>query len=275
MTHSRLQVPYETRSRREHDLPPSCRMRSRRERPHPSCAGAMKNLTITGIVMMAVLTGTAGRSQAQQGAPPERATGIQEKALFLHLLAPRAYTDPPVSAHRILTARVYPFQDFSISVGDSENPFAKPWDGAITSPLWCTNGAPKPRPLDPLWTSGDATLAGRIEEVDGKFLAHLQGRNRTTLNYFHGQIELEKPVYEQGAYFHGGSVWGVWFALSTNADCSGFLKAIENVTLRRPDVVDRNSPLADRWLGDKPSGAPNAGPGKSVGNSETTDGHRR
>jgi hypothetical protein len=42
---------------------------------------------------------------------------VREKPLFLHLLAPRAYTDPPMPAHRILTARVYPFQDFSISVG--------------------------------------------------------------------------------------------------------------------------------------------------------------
>jgi hypothetical protein len=213
----------------------------------------MKIQTIMGVVTVAVVICAAAGSQRRQNAPaPEGGAGAQEKALFLHLLAPRAYTDPPVPAHRILTTRVYLFRDFSISVDNSENPFAKPWDGAITSPVWSKNGSPEARPLESLWNSGDATLAGRVEEADGKFMAHLQGLNRTTLNYFSGPIELERPVYEQGAYYHG-IVWGVWFALSTNADCSGFLKALEEGSLRRPDIVDRNSPLAHRWVGGKPS----------------------
>jgi hypothetical protein len=165
----------------------------------------------------------------------------------LHLLDPRTYTDPPTPAHRIVTARVHLFQDFSIIVGDPQNLFATPWEGAVTSPLWSKDGSLKARPLSPLWNSGDATLAGRIEEVNGKFVAHLQGFNRTTLNYFHGEIELEKPVYEQGAYYRSNAIHGVWFALSASPDCSAFLRALEDGTLRRPDVVNQNSPLVDPW----------------------------
>src|SRR5689334_7595059 len=148
----------------------------------------MKNPIFIGFLTMAVLVCTA--------APVPEPAASGEKPLFLHLIDPGAYTDPPGPSHRILTARVYPFQDFSIAIGDSENPFATPWDGAATSPIWKADGSPVPRPLQALWDSGDATLAGRIDVVDGKFVAHLQGRNRTTVNYFHGPFELEKPVYE-------------------------------------------------------------------------------
>jgi hypothetical protein len=132
-------------------------------------------------------------------------------------------------------------------VGDPQDLFTKPWEGAVTSPLWSKDGSPKARPLGSLWNSGDAALAGRIEEVNGKFVAHLQGLNRTTLNYFHGEIDLEKPVYEQGAYYRSNFIYGVWFALSASPDCSAFLRALEDGSLRRPDVVDQNSPLVDRW----------------------------
>jgi hypothetical protein len=239
----------------------------------------MKNPLILPLIVVAVVSCTTSRSQvgektlqAQPGADAE------DKLLFLHLLAPRAYTEPTIPAHRIVTARVYPFQNFSVSMGDPEDPFAKPWDGAWTNPLWSTNGTPIARPLESLWNCGDAALAGRIEQVNGKFFAHLQGRNRTTLNYFNGEIALEKPVYEQGGYYHGGSVWGVWFVLSTN-DCSRFVRALEDGTLQSPNVVDRNSPLVDQWVRGKPSAepgaAPNGGPAASPGNSETQEGRHR
>ena len=65
-------------------------------------------------------------------------------------------------------------------MGDPEDPFTNQWEGAWTNARWSTNGTPEARPLQALWNSGEAVLAGRIELVDGKFVAHLQGRNRTT-----------------------------------------------------------------------------------------------
>jgi hypothetical protein len=201
----------------------------------------MKKLIIISTIAVAAVIGTTLRSQPQGGA------GAQDEALFLHLLAPGAFTDPQIPAHRIITARVYPFQDFSISVDDPEGSLTNRWDGGWTNPHWSKNGSPETRPLEPLWNSGDATLAGRIEKVNGKFFAHLQGRNRTTLNYYHGEIELEKPVYEQGGYYRGGTIWGVWFALSANPDCSPFLRALQDGSLKRPNIVDKNNLVRDRW----------------------------
>lgn len=75
-----------------------------------------------------------------------------------------------------------------------DNPFTNHWDGAVTTPQIGTNGVAKIRPLGSIWNSGDAVLAGRVEWRLGKFFARMQGRNQTTLNYFDGVIELEKPV---------------------------------------------------------------------------------
>jgi hypothetical protein len=220
----------------------------------------MKNSLGLAIVMVVLGSCAIPQSHPQEKDPPAQgASGGHEKALFLHLLEAGAETDPRLPAHRIVTTRVYPFQDFSVSVGHPENPFTKPsWDGAFTSPIWSKDGSPEARPLAALWNSGDATLAGRIQTQNGKFLARLQGRNRTTLNYFAGEMELEKPVYEHGGYYHGGALWGVWFVLSTNADCGSFLKALENGQIRRPDVVDRDSPLAKRWVEGKSKPEPDS-----------------
>jgi hypothetical protein len=233
----------------------------------------MKMLVIAGVFLVAQAGFAPLRSQSQrEAAQAQETTAAHDQPLFLHLLAPQIYADPPIPAHRIVTAKVYPFEDFSVSAGDDENPFAKPWDGAVTNPLWSTNGSPKARPLEPIWNSGDATLAGRIEQVNGSFLAHLQGRDRTTVNWFNGKIELEKPFFEQGSYFHDGRIWPVWFVLSTNFECSGFLKALENGSLRRPNIVDRNSPLVDRWTKDKPKAELGAAPsGGSVGSQDKPD----
>jgi hypothetical protein len=169
-----------------------------------------------------------------------------DNALYLHLLVPPIKGQTP--ARRIVTARVYLSREIAVSVGDTEDPFTKGWDGAWTHPLFDTNGVAQVRPLEAVWNSGDAVLAGRIERRDGKFLAHLQGRNQTTLNYFHGEIELEKPVYEQGGSYRGGAIWGVWFALSESPDCQDFLKRLDDGTLQYP-LVDRDSPEAKQWEG--------------------------
>ena len=217
------------------------------------------------VVAPSVLTPLRG--QAQREADSE--STASPMPLFLHVLAGRSYdSNPPRPAHRIVTSRIYLFKDFFVSAGENTSPFAKPWDGAVTSPVW-SNGVPKARPLESLWDSGDASLAGRIDQVGRSFLAHLQGRDRTTVSYFNGKIELEKPVYELGAYYHGGAIWPVWFVLSTNADSSGFLQGLDDGRIQRPDVVDRNDPLAKRWV---ESGS-NAEPGSTANQSQPISPH--
>jgi len=210
----------------------------------------MRDLKILACFVLAIAASSDPRTQAAQGASPAQKGAIapQDK-LFLHLLAPRAYTDPPVPAHRIVTARVYPQQDFAVSIGDTENPFTNGWDGAWTNPIYSKTGVPQARPLEPVFNSGDAVLAGRIERVGGKFSANLQGRDRTALCYYHGEIELEKPFYEQGGLYRSNALSSVWFVLSASPDCSQFLKQLEDGTLRRPNIVQENSSAAKAWEG--------------------------
>lgn len=233
----------------------------------------MRDLNILACFVLAIAASNDPGPQAPQGTSrAQTGTNAPQDRLFLHLLAPRAYTDPPVPAHRIVTARVYPQQDFAVSIGDTENPFTKGWDGAWTSPIWTNTGAPQPRPLEPVFNSGDAVLAGRIEKVGGKFSVNLQGRDRTALCYYHGEIELEKPVYEQGGLYRSNALSAVWFVLSASPDCSQFLKQLEDGTLRRPNIVGQNSPAAKAWegtpapngvltiQGTEPAAAPNPAP---------------
>jgi len=182
---------------------------------------------------------------------PEAETALEQR-LFVHLLAPPSYTQPS-PAHRIVSARIHPSEYFAVSIGDPDNPFTNRWDGALTVPQWSKAAAPEARPLEPFWNSGEAILAGRVDRVNGELIAQLQGRFHTTLNYFHGHMELEKPVYAQGCLFHNDGVWSVWFVLSGNPDCSDFLRALDNDTVHLP-VVDRDSDAAKQWVGHQSSG---------------------
>jgi hypothetical protein len=110
--------------------------------------------------------------------------------LFVHLLTPRYYTDPPIPPKCIATTQIRVGEDFAVSVGES-----------VMNPV----------------------LAGRVEQRGNQFFARLSGRSHTTVNRFEGGIELEKPVESQGGGF-SGSIWTVRFVLSTNSDCSVFLK---------------------------------------------------
>jgi hypothetical protein len=194
----------------------------------------------------------AGNGSGQQRLVPRAALrgsaqgDALQRPLFLHLLAPG--TNAGAGARRIASTRIYLSQDFSVSVGDADNPFTNRWDGAVTTPRIDRNGVAERRPLEPMWDSGDAVLAGRIDLREGQLFAQLQGRNQTTLSYFRGEIELEKPVEEHGAWYRGGAIWGVWFVLSESPDCGEFLVQLDNGTLRSPSVVERNSLEAKRWL---------------------------
>jgi hypothetical protein len=81
--------------------------------------------------------------------------------------------------------------------------------------------------------------------------------------YFHGEIELEKPVHEHGGLYRG-AVWGVWFAFSESSDCSRFLRELDDGTLRLP-LVGIDSAEAKRWEGreDGSPRSPNPEPGAS------------
>ena len=234
------------------------------ERPRPQSVSlrVMKYYLTLSVILGAVLCCDLAQSQSQPTAPDARAAASSpEKPLFLHLLAPGAITNPAIPALRIVTARVYPSQPFSVSIGDPEDPFATPWDGAVTIPRLSTNGSWEARPLGRLWNSGDAALAGRIDQVNGRFFARLQGLNRKTLSYFDGEIELENPVYGHGTYLHGNTVYGVWFALSADANSRRFLKALDEGSLQIPGLVDQNSPEANQWTRGNPNAKTN-GPAK-------------
>jgi len=112
----------------------------------------------------------------------------EDHRLFLHLIAPRYYTDPPIAPRRIVTTKICLSEDISVAVGEQGE-----------------------------------TLSGRIERKGDKFSARLQGRSHSTLNFFEGDIELERPVSSRSGIFSGG-IWSVQFVLSTNSDCGPFLK---------------------------------------------------
>lgn len=157
-----------------------------------------------------LIAGCAGRQQLsepqQSGDAQQVQTGAEAVPLFVHLISPRYYTDPQIPPKRIVTTRISLGQDFSVSVGD-------------TGPSHSYSvGGP-----DPYSYSGDAVLAGRVERCGASFFAHLLGRSHSTVNHFVGQMELEKPAESQGGGF-SGAIWSVRFVLSTNADCSVFLK---------------------------------------------------
>ena len=209
------------------------------------------NISKVALTSVMVLLGCASpRSQRNpNSAKASEVHAGHEHRLFLHLLEPPSYTDPTNSAHRIITARIFLSEYFAISAGD-DDPFTNGWNGAVTFAQLSKTGVPQARPLEPFWNSGDAILAGRIDAVKGKFIAQLQGRSHTSLNYAHGEIELEKPVYAQGCLFRE-AIWGAWFVLSTNSDCGHFLKALDDRTLQPPGLVDMGSPTAKAWPGQK------------------------
>jgi hypothetical protein len=206
----------------------------------------MTKLILLGLTMFFLVACSTTEVPSGSAASNKSTCNLQEKPLFLHLLS--SGTPPGTPAHRIASVRIYLSQDFSISFGNPDNPFTNRWDGAVTLARRSPNGAYEKRPLENLWDSGDAVLAGRVDKKDGKLFAKIQGRNRTTLNYIDGEIELEKPVEQDGSWFCGGAIWGVWFVLSENPDCSPFLRALDEGTLHSPSTVEANSPEAKQWL---------------------------
>ena len=148
------------------------------------------------------------RSDPRPTDGPEHARSDEHEniPLFVHLISPLYYTDPPIPPKRIVSTRISLGLDFAVSVSEPSSASSHSVGGA-----------------DPFNYSGDAVLAGRIDRRGNVFWGHLLGRSHTTLNNFAGQMELEKPVASQGGAF-SSAIWSVQFVLSTNWDCRSFLK---------------------------------------------------
>jgi hypothetical protein len=128
----------------------------------------------------------------------------EDLPLFVHLISPRYYTDPPTPPKLIASTRINLGKDFAVGHTGSGYSFS-------------VGGA------DPFGYSGDAVLAGRVERRGDVYWGRLLGCSNGTVNNFAGQMKLEHPVDSQGAFFSGG-IWSVRFVLSTNSDCREFLK---------------------------------------------------
>ena len=175
-------------------------------------SGPVPSLVILyAVTVCSLLTGCAPRqhqrteNQVTLNAK-EAQTSPQFAPLFVHLISPRYYTDPPNPLKRIVTTRITLGEDFAVSLGDSG--FSHSY----------SVGGPNPYSY-----SGDAVLAGRVERRGTNFWGHLLGRSHSTMNHFAGEMLLEKVHESQGGSFSGG-IWSVRFVLSTNSDCSLFLK---------------------------------------------------
>lgn len=173
----------------------------------PAILLALGSLLITGCA-----TGDHQPSDRQPSQHAQRATiSPQAAPLFVHLLAPRYYTDPPIPPKRIVTTRISLGEDFAVSVGDSGFSHSHSLGGP-----------------DSYSYAGDAVLAGRVELRGTKFFAHLVGLSHSTVNYYEGELELEALVHATRGSISGG-IWSVYFALSTNSDHSAFIDRLDHL----------------------------------------------
>ena len=158
-------------------------------------SGAISSLLILNSVMLCLLiTGCASHQQHISAShaienAQQAQTSPQCVPLYVHLISPRYYTDPPIPPKRIVTTRISIGEDFAVSFGD-----------ASSSHSYSVGGP------NPYSYSGDAVLAGRVERRGAKFFARLLGRSHTTVNRFEGEMEGEKAVESQGGGFSGG-IW--------------------------------------------------------------------
>src|SRR5947199_7853178 len=134
-------------------------------------SGAISSLLILNSVMLCLLiTGCASHQQHISAShaienAQQAQTSPQCVPLYVHLISPRYYTDPPIPPKRIVSTRISLGQDFAVSVGELSSASSHSVGGA-----------------DPFSYSGDAVLAGRIDRRGNVFWGHLLGRSHTTLN---------------------------------------------------------------------------------------------
>lgn len=116
------------------------------------------------------------------------------RPLYLHWWRPTYYLRDdgsevkPQLPSRILSTRVVPGQDLSITLGN-----------------------------------GSAALSGRIVVGGKRCHAKLEGRFGSTVSLVDADVEVEKP-FEGGYLCLSGIRWETRFALSADAECERFLK---------------------------------------------------
>lgn len=146
-----------------------------------------EKLVLLFALVVAAVGGLAAGNENVESRP------TADQPLYLHLLALRYYTTPPIPAKRIVSARVYVGQSFAVSVNGDAN----------------------------------TTLSGRIDREGGKFVGKkLSGTSHGTKNIFDGELKLETPTRAR-AGLSGSAIFGAVIVLSTNADCGAFIKMID------------------------------------------------
>lgn len=180
----------------------------------------LKASILSGIAVMLLTSCEARRGTTQPEHDPADAVSAvhamephsQNNPLFVHLIAPRYYTDPAIPPRRIVTTRITLSEEFFVALGDSG--------------------------------IGGEILSGRIECRDGRFFVRLAGVSHSTKNVYEGEMELDKPVSSQGGIF-SGTVWTARFVLSTNVNASPFLGEQEKGDdfLAEPSVAPNDGPV--------------------------------
>jgi hypothetical protein len=79
----------------------------------------MKTLVI--LLAIACLFAAVYSAEPAGSKTPETASTPPDQPLYMHLLAPRYYTTPPMPARRIVTARIYLSQEFAVILDGDPN----------------------------------------------------------------------------------------------------------------------------------------------------------
>ncbi len=158
----------------------------------------MKAKAVQNLAIALLLSGCASRdvqlheSMSPHGVrAPESADRGPELTLYLHVFSPRYYTEPPKPPERMLTTKVCVNADIFVAIG----------------------------------AQGE-TFSGTIEADGEKFYARLQTKSSMTLNWFEGEMALDRFEVSQGALSSGGFA-SVFFVLSRSSDYSAFLRKLE------------------------------------------------
>jgi hypothetical protein len=77
-------------------------------------------------------------------------------------------------------------------------------------------------------------LTGSIERRGTNLVADLNGSTGSQSQFYRGIVKLETPLFAQGGAASGGVV-PLWFAVSTNSDCSPILASLEQTKQQRSE----------------------------------------
>jgi hypothetical protein len=102
-------------------------------------------------------------------------------------------------------------------------------------------------------------LTGRVEKVEQSIKADLLGSTGGQSGYFEGRAEFEKPLLSQGGAASSG-VALMWFALSTNSDCTHVIERLKTAipgigksSVTNNDATGRAGEETNRHVGIDPN----------------------